>query len=110
MLTSNQIIKGDCLQVLQMLPSESVDLVVTDLPYFVRYRDRLGRTIANDSDPASVMGAFDDVYRVLRSNTYCVSFTAGIRFPRFSTLGPTQGFVLSSTSSGTRATHHARAF
>jgi DNA modification methylase len=33
-----------------MLPTESVDLVVTDPPYFVRYRDRMGRTIANDAD------------------------------------------------------------
>ena len=45
----NQVIHGDCTQVLQALPSNSVDLVVTDPPYFVRYRDRLGRTIANDS-------------------------------------------------------------
>ncbi len=74
MLTFNEIVQGNCLQVLKTLPSESVDLVVTDPPYFVRYRDRLGRTIANDSDPASVLGAFDEVYRVLRSSTYCVSF------------------------------------
>jgi len=48
--------------------------VVTDPPYFVRYRDRCGRTIANDSDPESVLGAFVDVYRVLKPDTFCVSF------------------------------------
>jgi len=38
-------------------------LVVTDPPYFVRYKDRAGRTIANDANPDSVLGAFDELYR-----------------------------------------------
>jgi adenine-specific DNA-methyltransferase len=74
MLTQNQVIQGDCTQVLPTLPSESVDLVVTDPPYFVRYRDRAGRSIVNDSDPGSVLGAFQDLYRILKPNTFCVSF------------------------------------
>jgi DNA modification methylase len=74
MLTSNQVLHGDCTQVLRTLPSASVDLVVTDPPYFVRYKDRAGRSIANDSDPGSVLGAFDDLHRVLRPNTVCISF------------------------------------
>lgn len=40
----------------------------------MRYRDRAGRSIANDDDPASVVGAFTDIYRVLRPDTFCVSF------------------------------------
>lgn len=74
MLTQNQVLHGDCTQVLRSLPSESVDLVVTDPPYFVRYRDRAGRSIANDGDPGSVLGAFNDLYRVLKPDTFCVSF------------------------------------
>jgi site-specific DNA-methyltransferase (adenine-specific) len=70
----NYVLQGDCTEVLKALPSESVDLVVTDPPYFVRYRDRAGRTIANDEDPASVLDAFTDVYRLLKPNTFCVSF------------------------------------
>ncbi|MFL6602531.1 MAG: DNA methyltransferase [Steroidobacteraceae bacterium] len=61
-------------QVLRTLPSASMDLVVTDPPYFVRYKDRAGRSIANDGDPGSVLGAFDELFRVLRPDTYCVSF------------------------------------
>jgi DNA modification methylase len=34
---------------LKAFPSQSVDLVVTDPPYLVNYRDRSGRTIKNDS-------------------------------------------------------------
>lgn len=74
MLTQNQVLHGDCTQVLRSLPSESVDLVVTDPPYFVHYRDRAGRSIANDGDPGSVLGAFTDLYRVLKPDTFCVSF------------------------------------
>jgi DNA modification methylase len=70
----NRVLEGDCTQVLRMLPSETVDLVVTDPPYFVRYRDSMGPTIANDDDPASVLGAFTDVYRLLKPNTFCISF------------------------------------
>ena len=61
-------------QYLQTLPSESVDFVLTDPPYLVRYKDRSGRTIANDDHPGSVLGAFNDLYRVLKPNTFCVSF------------------------------------
>lgn len=74
MLTQNQVIHGDCTHVLRTLRGESVDLVVTDPPYFVRYKDRSGRSIANDGDPGSVLGAFTDLYRVLKQDTYCVSF------------------------------------
>jgi len=74
MLTPNQVIHGDCTQVLRTLPNASVDFILTDPPYFVRYQDRFGRTIANDRDPASVLGAFTDLYRVLKPNTFCVSF------------------------------------
>ena len=69
-----QVIQGDCREVLQSIPNESVDFVLTDPPYFVRYKDRSGRSIANDDHPESVLGAFNDLYRVLKPNTFCVSF------------------------------------
>jgi DNA modification methylase len=78
MFAHNQIINGDCNQVLRTLPDSSVDLVITDPPYFCHYRDRDGRTVANDrnrdSDHAAVLGAFPDVFRVMRPDTYCISF------------------------------------
>jgi site-specific DNA-methyltransferase (adenine-specific) len=71
---SNRVLEGDCVQVLKSLPSNSVDLVVTDPPYFVNYRDSQGRTIANDGHETDVLDAFMDVYRLLKPNTFCVSF------------------------------------
>jgi site-specific DNA-methyltransferase (adenine-specific) len=83
MTAENQIIHGDCTRVLPTLQDESVDLVITDPPYFVRYRDRSGRTIANDVNPASVLGAFTDIYRVLKPNTFCISFYGWSRVDAF---------------------------
>jgi site-specific DNA-methyltransferase (adenine-specific) len=74
MRMENQIIQGDCTQVLPQLPAESIDLVVTDPPYGVRYVDRRGRKVANDDDLTPVLAAFGDVYRVLKQNTFCISF------------------------------------
>lgn len=91
-LTPNQVIHGDCTQVLQTFPSNSIDLVVTDPPYFVRYRDRLGRTIANDSDPTSVLGAFVDIHRVLKPDTFCVSFYGWSRVAAFFRAWSAAGF------------------
>ena len=74
MFPINQVLQGDCTRVLRTLPNEAVDLVVTDPPYGVRYQDGLGRTIANDDDPSRVLGAFSDLYRLLKPNSVCVSF------------------------------------
>jgi site-specific DNA-methyltransferase (adenine-specific) len=79
----DRIIHGDCVQVLQTLPDACIDAVITDPPYFVRYRDRSGRSIANDSNPASVLGAFADLYRILKPNSFCVCFYGWNRVDAF---------------------------
>jgi site-specific DNA-methyltransferase (adenine-specific) len=72
----NRIIHGDCREVLKTLPSGTVDFVLTDPPYFVRYRDRTGRSIRNDAaaDAERILRAFDDIHRVLKPDSLCVSF------------------------------------
>ena len=74
MFPINEILQGDCTRVLRHLPDAYVDLIVTDPPYGVRYQDRLGRTVANDDDPSRILGAFTDLYRVLKSDSLCISF------------------------------------
>ena len=81
-LTSNEVLHGDCVQVLQSLPGESIDAVITDPPYLVGYRDRSGRSIANDNN-ASVLDAFSDIYRVLKPNSLCVCFYGWNRVDAF---------------------------
>jgi len=73
-MLTQQVIQGDCTEVLRTLPNESVDFVLTDPPYLVRYKDRAGRSIANDDGRGNVIGAFTDLYRVLKPNTFCISF------------------------------------
>src|SRR5262249_18097265 len=73
-LPANCIVQGDCNAILETLPRESVDFVLTDPPYGVRYRDRSGRTVANDDSLAPVLQAFRALYRVLKPDRFCVSF------------------------------------
>ena len=79
----NSILQGDCTEVLKELPDESVDLAVTDPPYLVSYRDRNGRTIANDNDPAVISASFMELYRVLKPDTFCISFYSWSRIEAF---------------------------
>ena len=44
----NSIVHADCTQFLPGLPSESVDFILTDPPYLIRYRPRDGRNILNN--------------------------------------------------------------
>src|SRR4051794_36818964 len=61
---------GNCLDILPTLPSESVDLVITDPPYLVNYQGRWDgerRTIVGDRDGSWVAPAFAEIFRVLKS-------------------------------------------
>jgi site-specific DNA-methyltransferase (adenine-specific) len=89
----NRVIQGDCTTVLKTLPGESVDFVLTDPPYFVRYKDRSGRTIRNDRYPGKVLDAFDDVYRVLKPDSLCVSFYGWNRVDSFFSAWKGAGFT-----------------
>lgn len=79
----NQIICGDCVEVMKEIPSESVDLVVTDPPYLAGYRSRDGRECVNDDNDAWLIPAFAEVYRVLKDDTFCVCFYGWHKVDRF---------------------------
>lgn len=68
------VTRGDCLDVLDYLPPGCIDMVATDPPYLVRYRDRQGRTVRNDDDAAWLAPAYRAMYRVLRPDSLCLSF------------------------------------
>jgi site-specific DNA-methyltransferase (adenine-specific) len=82
-LIANQVFHGDCLQVLRALPDACADLVLTDPPYITRYRSRDGRTIANDDNSHWLFPAFAELYRVLKPNSYCLSFYGWGKAHRF---------------------------
>lgn len=71
----NRITHGDCFKLLPTIPKESVDLVVTDPPYLVGYKTRDGhRAFPNDDSPRWLKPVFRELFRVLKPNTFCVSF------------------------------------
>lgn len=59
---------------MQSWPANSVNFILTDPPYLVNYRDREGRSIANDGDGKWLPIAFSEMYRLLEPNRFCVSF------------------------------------
>jgi len=70
----NEIINDDCLSVLKKLPSQSIDFVLTDPPYLVNYHSRDNRTIRNDVDDAWLKPVSSEIYRVLKQDSFFVSF------------------------------------
>jgi site-specific DNA-methyltransferase (adenine-specific) len=79
----SRILQGDCTQQLSKLRTESVDFVLTDPPYLVNYKDRTGRTVQNDDNSRWLFPAFAELYRVLKPNSYCVSFYGWSKAERF---------------------------
>jgi adenine-specific DNA-methyltransferase len=88
----NRVINGDCTQVLKDLPERSVDFVLTDPPYLVRYHDRQGRSIANDDNAAWLTPAFAEIYRVLKHDRFCVSFYGWSQADKFFAAWRAAGF------------------
>jgi len=79
----NSITRGDCVEVMKSMPASSVDFILTDPPYLVRYCDRSGRTVKNDNNDAWIDPAFAQMHRVLKDNSFCVSFYAWNKADRF---------------------------
>ncbi|MBW4595503.1 MAG: DNA methylase [Brasilonema angustatum HA4187-MV1] len=70
----SDLIHGDCVEVMKTLPAISVDFILTDPPYLVGYQSRDGRTILNDNNDRWLAPAFQEMYRVLKNDSFCVSF------------------------------------
>jgi len=70
----NTILHGDCLNILPKLAANSVDFILTDPPYITRYKSRDGRTVPNDDNATWLRPAFAEMFRVLRPDSFAVSF------------------------------------
>ena len=69
-----------------------MDLVFTDPPYLVRYKDRSGRTVANDNNTHWMYPAFSELFRVLKPDSYCISFYGWGKADRFLSVWRECGF------------------
>ena len=70
----NRVTQGDCINSMKALPDGCVDLVLTDPPYVTNYRDRQGRSVANDDNSSWILPAFSEAYRLLKQDAFCISF------------------------------------
>lgn len=70
----NAVINGDCIEAMRTLERGSVDFILTDPPYITRYRNRDGRTVANDDNARWLRPAVNQMHRVLKPGGFCVSF------------------------------------
>jgi len=93
-LQANTIWQGDCIEVMRRFRGASVDFVLTDPPYLAHYRSRDGRTVANDNDSAWLKPAFAEIFRVLRHDSFCVSFYGWSQADRFIAAWRAAGFRL----------------
>jgi site-specific DNA-methyltransferase (adenine-specific) len=88
----NTIHHGDCIDVLANLPAEIANIVITDPPYLVRYKDRSGRSLMNDATDAWLAPAFKQIYRALKPDSLCVSFYGWHRVDDFMAAWRAAGF------------------
>jgi site-specific DNA-methyltransferase (adenine-specific) len=70
----NTVALGNCINLMKQIPSRSVNLVLTDPPYITRYVDRSGRTVINDDNARWLEPSFEEMYRVLSKDSFCISF------------------------------------
>lgn len=78
-----KLMTGDCIEILGKAGASCIDLVVTDPPYLVNFKDRSGRSIANDVDSDWLEPAFAQIARVLKKDGFCVSFYGWNRAEEF---------------------------
>ncbi|MBL4712106.1 MAG: DNA methylase [Gammaproteobacteria bacterium] len=118
-LPCNEILHGDCISVMKGFPNSSVNLIVTDPPYLVNYQDRMGRSIQNDVNSDWIKPAFKQAWRVLKDNSFCVSFYGDTHIDVFMSAWKEAGFrpvghivwpKTYASSSYYLARHHEQAF
>ena len=80
---ANKVLLADCISIMQNLPANSIDFILTDPPYLVRYQDRDGRSIQNDNNSDWLVPAFNECHRVLKQDSFMVSFYGWTEVDRF---------------------------
>ena len=90
----NTVLRGDCIRAMRRMPDACVDFILTDPPYICRYRDRLGRRVANDDNGRWLKPSAAEMHRVLKPDSLCVSFYGWNHADRFIAAWREAGFRL----------------
>ena len=78
----NKIHNEDCIGGMNGIPSESVDLIVTDPPYLISYKTnhrknkdhKFTKEIANDNNPSVISKYIEECYRILKNDSAMYMF------------------------------------
>jgi len=89
---TNRIHHGDCIEIMQQMPANSVDFILTDPPYLVNYRDRTGRSIQNDVDESWLKPSMAQAYRILKQDRVAVMFYGWTKIDAFFEAWRSAGF------------------
>ncbi|KHJ65894.1 DNA methyltransferase [Pantoea rodasii] len=88
----SQFMHGDSVRVMGGFPDKSIDFILKDPPYLVGFKDRSGRSIANDVNSEWVQPASNEMFRVLKDNSLAVSFYGWNRVDIFMQAWKAAGF------------------
>jgi DNA modification methylase len=77
-METNKIYQGDCIEELKKLPDESVDCCITDPPYGINKEG-----IKNDESLEVYYKSLPEIYRVLKDNSFFITFASIGRLPDF---------------------------
>jgi site-specific DNA-methyltransferase (adenine-specific) len=88
----DNVTRGDCIEVMKDMRAGSVDLILTDPPYLVNYRDRSGRSVKNDDNTEWLDPAFAEMNRVLKDGGACLCFYAWNKIDIFMAAWKKAGF------------------
>lgn len=93
-LPKNEIIQGDCIEVMKEFPENSIDSVVTDPPYGLSY---MGRNW-DEFNPKSYQNFCEEwgkeIYRVLKPGSFVLSFSGTRTYHRMATGLEDAGFEI----------------
>jgi site-specific DNA-methyltransferase (adenine-specific) len=74
----NKIHCGDCLELMKQIPDKSIDLVLTDPPYWMSYvssrRNIKHKAIQEDDNLDRVSEWIKELYRIQKDDTHCYIF------------------------------------
>lgn len=76
-ILTHKIICGDCIEVMEEITDNSVDLILTDPPYLINYKTNYRKdkthefcsVITNDNNPELIVNVIKKLQRILRNNS-----------------------------------------
>lgn len=104
-LNPDGVYNMDCIAGMQMIPAESVDLIVTDPPYLIDYASnrRKDKThdfctaIQGDSNPELIRDYMRECYRILKNNHAAYVFCSSKTLEFFKKAASDAGFLTKNT-------------